>query len=188
MRCCFALAVAVAVASGECGSETTSFRPVDHVDARRGGPPSTSYEIAIAGELVGKAHVWSSGGYVSSSGEPMTHVGFEIKNATLQTLTFDADVLELAVFDPNGAALPPARLTRLMPLGPSLIMVPPGGTAMFATYFQMSVPPRSIDRMQVRWTLRKGGDEYQQVTAFVRDGSEPPAEQAPAVEQPAPRS
>jgi len=187
MRCCFALVVAVAV-TGACGSETTSFRPIDHIDARRPGPPSTTYDLAIAGELVGKAHVWSSGGYLSSSGEPMTHVGFELKNATLQALTFDADVLELAVFDLAGTALPPARFTRLMPLGPSLITVAPGGMTMFATYFQLPVQPRAVERMQVRWTLRKGADEYQQVTAFVRDGSESPAEAPPPAAQPTPRS
>jgi len=59
---------------------------------------------------------------------------------------------------------------------------------MFATYFQLPVQPRAVERMQVRWTLRKGADEYQQVTAFVRDGSESPAEAPPPAAQPTPRS
>jgi hypothetical protein len=56
-----------------------------------------------------------------------------------------------------------------MPAGLSLVTVPPASTVLLGVYFQLPVRPRSIGNLQVRWTLRLDGDEYHQVTGFLRD-------------------
>lgn len=165
-----AAAAAAAIAgSAACRLDTTSFRPIERAEPNHAGPPSVAYDVSFTGQLTARAHVWSSGGYVSSGDAPMTHVGFEINSATLQPLMFDADALELIVFDRDGAELPPPQLVTITPLGPSLITVPPASTAMFGTYFQLPVRPRDIGSMQVRWTLRLDAEEYRQITGFIRD-------------------
>jgi hypothetical protein len=163
------VAVVIAGALTACGADTTAFRPTDRSDAGRVGPPSAAYEVFLAGQLVARAHVWSSGGYVSSSDDPMTHVGFEIRSATMRPLMFDADALELALYDDDGAMLPPARFATLTPLGPSLVVVPAGSTVVLGAYFLLPVRPRGVETMHVRWTLRNDTDEYRQVTGFLRD-------------------
>lgn len=179
------LAVAVAaavVASGAgtaCGRQTTSFRPLEPTDPNHAGPPSVAYDVPIAGQLVGRAHVWSSGGYVSSGDEPMTQIGFEINSATMRTMTFDGDALELLVFDRDGNPLPPTRLTAITPLGPTLVTVPAASTVMLGSYFQLPVPPRNVGSMQVRWTLRLDADDYRQVTGFLRDDDAEVVERVP---------
>src|SRR5262245_51979550 len=108
-----AAVIAAVVASGACGAcgpETTAFRTTDRTDATRLGPPSAAYDVFVAGQLVARTHVWSSGGFVSSSEDSMTHVGFEISNASAQPVMFDGDSLELAVFDDSSTALPAPRL------------------------------------------------------------------------------
>lgn len=160
-------------ASSACGPETTSFRTTERSDPERAGPPSAPYDVYLGGKLVAQTHVWSSGGYLSSTDEPMTHVGFEIRNTASHALTFDGDLLELLVFDRSGKPLPQPKLTSITPLGPALITVAPGDTTMLAAYFLLPVRPRTVDSMQVRWTLRLGSDEYRQVTGFVRDDDAP---------------
>jgi hypothetical protein len=169
-RLAFLAAVAAVVAgSAACGSDSTSFRPIEPADPNHAGPPSAAYDVQLGGQVVARVHVWSNGGYVSSSDDPMTHVGFEINSATLRPMTFDADTLELIVFDRDGAPLPRARLTTFTPQGVSLITVPPASTALFGAYFLLPIRPRSVGSMQVRWTLRLDGDDYHQVTGFLRD-------------------
>lgn len=187
-----AVAVAAAVvavgACTACGPQTTSFRPLESPDPHHAGPPSVSYDILIAGQLVGRAHVWSSGGYVSSGDEPMTQIGFEINSATMRTLTFDGDALELLVFDHDGNPLPPTRLATITPLGPTLVTVPAASTVMLGTYFQLPVAPRGVGSMQVRWTLRLDADDYRQVTGFLRDDDAEVVERVPLPAQRAPSS
>lgn len=163
------LAVLAVALTGACGAEATSFRPIDRADPRHIGPLSAVYDAAIAGQVVAKVHVWSSGGYVTSDDEPMTHLGFEINSAVMQPLTLDVDALELAVFDVAGNKLPAPQLASTMPLGASLVTVRPGGTALFGAYYALPVAPRDVERMQAHWILRRGTDEFQQVTGFVRD-------------------
>jgi len=177
------LAVLIAVviacgAWGACGPEITSFQTIDRSDPYRAGPPSAGYDIHIAGQLVAQAHVWSSGGYVSSSDEPMTHVGFEIVSLGAYPVIFDGDTLELIVFDGDSAKLPGTRLTAITPLGSALIAVRPGTTAVFAAYFALPVRPRVVESMQVRWTLHTSDNEYHQITGFVRDDDAPVVERA----------
>jgi len=165
------VATLVAGTAAACGAETTSFRPTDRSDPHHAGPPSAAYDVYLAGQLVARAHVWSNGGYVSSSDEPMTHLGFEINSATMRPLTFDADALELALYDGDGATLPAARFTAITPLGPSLVIVPPASSAVLGAYFLLPVRPRTVEAMQLRWTLRTETDEYREITGFVREDS-----------------
>lgn len=169
------LAVLAALLGGAlgCGSDTTSFRPVDRNDPRHAGPPSAMYDVYLAGQLVARTHVWSNGGYLSSSDEPMTHVGFEIASTTMRSLALDADALELVVFDRDGGKLPPARLSSITPVSPSLITVPPASTVVLGAYFVLPVRPRAVGSMQVRWTLRTDHEEYREVTGMVRDDDAP---------------
>lgn len=183
----FVVATAGAAAMA-CGPEATSFRTTDRSDPDHAGPPSAAYDVYLGGQLAARAHVWSNGGYVSSGNEPMTHVGFEIRSATMQPLTFDADALELIVFDSAGATLPPTRFTTITPLGPSLIVVPPASTVILGAYFLLPVRPRTVETMHVRWTLRRDGDEYHQITGFVRDDDAPIIERARQPELRAPTS
>ncbi|TMQ12550.1 MAG: hypothetical protein E6J90_31060 [Deltaproteobacteria bacterium] len=171
-------------ACGACGPETTSFRTTDHSDTTRFGPPSAAYDVYLAGQLVARAHVWSTGGFISASDEPMTHVGFEISNAGNQSLMFDGDALELVAFDSDGDRLPPPRLTAITPRGPSLVMIPPGDTIVLAAYFLLPVRPRNVIGMEARWMLRTASDEVRQLTGFLRDDDAPILERVP----PAPRS
>lgn len=152
-----------------CGPETTSFRPTDRNDPSHAGPPSAVYDVYLAGQLVARTHVWSNGGYLSSTDDPMTHVGFEINSTTLRALAFDADALELAAFDGDGVALPAPRITSITPAGPPLISVPAASTLVLGVYFSLPVRPRSVASMQVRWTLRTDAEEYRQVTGLARD-------------------
>lgn len=169
-RLAFVVAAVIAGSAGSaCGPESTSFRPVDRTDSSRTGPPSALYDVHLGGQLAARAHVWSNGSYMSSGDEAMTHIGFEINSLTMQRLTFDADALELIVFDDAGEALPPTRFTTVTPLGPALLTVPPASTIVLGAYFLLPVRPRAVGSMQVRWTLRLDGDEYRQRTGFVRD-------------------
>lgn len=178
------IAIALAGACSACGPEITSFRPTDRTDPDRTGPPSATYDVRIAGQRVARAHVWSTGGYVSSADEPMIQVGFELGNPGTHPVTFDRDTLELVVFGRDGTKLPPRRFTAIAPLGPSLIQVMPGRTALFAAYFLLPVRPRAVDRVQVQWTVRAGDGEYHQITRFVRDDDAPFVERVRSPEVP----
>ena len=169
IRLAILAAAAAALGGAACSPDATSFRPIERADPGHAGPPSAAYDIQLAGKLTARAHVWSSGGYVSPGNQPMTHVGFEIRSAIARPLTFDADALELVVFDRDGARLPPAQLEMITPRSPSLIIVQPASTTMLGAYFELPVRPRNVGSMQVRWTLRLDADEYRQVTGFLRD-------------------
>lgn len=183
-----AAAVAVAGALAACGPDTTSFRTTDHVVDNRMGPPAAAYDVYLSGQLSARVHVWSNGGYVSSGDEPMTHVGFEVASATMRPLMFDADALELSVFDEDGQALPRARFTSITPLGPTLIAVPPASTVMLGAYFTLPVRPRGVESMQVKWLLRREAEEYRQVTGFIRDDDAPIVDRVRAPEPPTTRA
>jgi hypothetical protein len=153
-----------------CGSEVTSFRPADRGDEPdHGGPPAASYDVRVAEQPIADVRVWSTGGFISVSDEPMAQIGFEIRNRSSQRIAFDCDALELTVFDTTLTTLPPTRLTRLAPLGPPQVEVMPGKTAMLAAYFQLPVRPRAIDFMRVRWSLRSSDQRYSETTSFRRD-------------------
>ncbi|HEU4733392.1 MAG TPA: hypothetical protein VFT22_36115 [Kofleriaceae bacterium] len=122
---------------------------------------------------IAQVHVWSNGGYISIGGEPMTHIGFEIHNASLRPIVFDEDALVLIAFDNAGAELPGVRLMSIEPIGPTLRPVRPGATLILGGYFMIPVRPRAVDAMQVQWALRAGDQRYLQVTRFTRDDDYP---------------
>lgn len=167
MKPCHVLAIAVLAA---CGSETTSFRPTDANDPAR---PAAA-RIAVAKDI--RVDVWSNGGYLGSSDEPMTHVGFEIQNGGTSPIVFEARQLALDVFDKRGAALPSARFVAVSPLGPDQIAVAPGETKTLDAYFLIPVRPRVIETMRVHWRIRIEDRHYRQTSSFVRDDDYPVAD------------
>ncbi|HSN28228.1 MAG TPA: hypothetical protein VLT45_18205 [Kofleriaceae bacterium] len=168
-RSCLAALLAFAA----CSPETTSFRTTDTADPAR---PAAAMQVVDRGIRV---DAWSNGGYIGTSDEPMTHVGFEVRNASATPVIFDSDTLQLAVFDKHGAVLPPTKFVTVTPLGPAKITVAPGETKAFDSYFAIPVSPRTVETMRVRWMLRLGDRRIPQASTFVRDDdylvSEPPS-------------
>lgn len=161
-------------ACGACGSEATSFRPTDSADrSERPGPPSAAYDVRMAEQPIALVHVWSKGGYLSASEEPMTHVGFDIHNTSARPIVFDSDALALSVFGHTAAALPATRMTSVEPLGPTERPIRPGETILLGAYFLVPVRPRAVETMQVQWALRAGDQRYLQLTGFARDDDDP---------------
>lgn len=159
------------LALAACGPETTSFRTTDRGDgSERAGPPAATYAIGETAQV----HVWSNGGYLSPSDEPMTHIGFEI-HAT-RPIVFDTDALGLALFDKYGILLPPARFVSVTPLGPSQLPIAAATTTALDAYFLLPVRPRTVGTMRVHWSLQIGDSHDEQVTTFVRDDSYPVAD------------
>jgi hypothetical protein len=162
--------VALSLAVAACGPETTSFRTTDRSDpAAPGEATSAAYQLPIGATV----HVWSNGGYMSLSDEPMTHIGFDIRNTSTRPIVFDGDALQLVVRGSCGAALPATRFVTITPLGPSQVTVAPGMEQQLDTYYELGVRPRVVDTMQIRWRLRAGDATSEQVTSFVRDDDNP---------------
>jgi len=162
------LALALAVVG--CSPDNTSFRTTDQGDGvEPGGRPAAAYEVVVAGAPVARVHVWSNGGYIGSSDEPMTQVGFEVRNVSVRPIAFDADALQLAVFDAHGAVVPGTTFSALTPLGPAEVTIAPGEVASLDAYFQLEARPAAVERMRVRWRLRLGGEPMTFTTNFVRD-------------------
>jgi hypothetical protein len=164
---------AILVVLASCGPETTSFRTTDKGDGTDRSPPAAAYAVRAGGRLVARVHVWSNGGYIGNTEEPMTHVGFEVENPTRRAVIFDGDALALSLFDNTGAALPPARFTAITPLGPSQLAIAPGETLAFDSYFWLPVLPRVIDHMRVQWVLRADDERAVETTSFTRDDEYP---------------
>jgi len=153
--------VALALALAACGPETTSFRTTDRSDPADG---AALYEAKGA-----TVHVWSNGGYIGSSDEPMTHVGFDIRNTGARPIVFDGDALQLVITGNQGAPLPAARFVTITPLGPSQVTIAPGADVQLDSYYQLPVRPRVVEAMTIRWSLGGGT----QITSFVRDDDFP---------------
>lgn len=170
------LAVLVAIAA--CGGpETTSFRTTDRGDnSDRAGPPAAAYDVRIAERATANVHVWTNGGYIGASDEPMTHVGFEIRNTGVQPIVFDAESLRVVAFDRNGAPLPPVEFVAVTPLGPAQVAIAGNATVMLDGYFKLPVRPRVVDSMRVRWSLRAGPASHDEITTFIRDDAFPVAD------------
>jgi len=171
--------IVVAVfAVAACGPETSSFRTTDRGDPDR----PTAAQHVVPNVAVGD--VWSNGGYIGSSDEPMTHVGFELRNTSSRPIVFDADALRLSLFDKYGAALPPARFSAITPLGPARIAVGAGTTKAFDAYFVLPVRPRVVGTMRVQWSILANDRLYDLTSNFVRDDdeavTEPPVSAPPS--------
>jgi len=157
-----------------CGPETTSFRTTDGSDPDR--PSAALYAIHDAVRV----DVWSNGGYLGASGEPMTHVGFEVRNTSPVPIVFNSDALQLIVFGAHGTRLPAARFTAVTPLGPAQVSIAAGATKTLEAYFVLPVRPRMIDAMRVRWSLEIGNTGYDQISSFTRDDDYPVLDPPPA--------
>lgn len=163
-----------------CGPETTSFRTTDQGDGKeRTGPPAAAYVVRLGGREVANVHVSSNGGYIGSSGEPMTHIGFDIRNTATTPIVFESDALRLVVIDKHGAPLRPTAFTAVTPLGPAQVPIAAGATAALDAYFWLPVRPRVVETMRVQWALTSGDDRYDQTTSFVRDDDYPVTEPPP---------
>jgi hypothetical protein len=163
------LAALVAVAA--CGTETTTFRTTDRTDADdHPGSAAAIYDVRL-GAATAVVHVWSNGGYIGTSDDPMTHVGFEIRNTGSRPIVFDSDALELVLFDSQGARLPTARFTAVTPLGPARVPIAGHATVALDAYFRIPVRPRVVEQMRARWVLLAGNKHDVQYTSFVRDDS-----------------
>jgi hypothetical protein len=174
------LRIAALLVVAACGPETTSFRTTDRGDGTdRTGPPAAAYVVRMGGREVANVHVSSNGGYIGSSGEPMTHVGFEIRNSATTPVVFDSDALRLVVIDKHGAPLPPTAFTSVTPLGPAQVPIAAGATVALDAYFWLPVRPRVVDTMRVQWSLTSGDERYDQTTSFVRDDDYPVIEPPP---------
>jgi len=179
---CVRFAVLLSIASA-CAPETTSFRTTEKNDEpHANGVSAAAYDVAIGGDPIAHVRVWSSGGYLSTTDEPMSHAGFEIRNTGTRTILFDGDALEMIVFDGDSIARP-ASFASLIPTGALQVQVRSGATAVLGAYFSIPVRPRAVERMLVRWSLTSDEDQYAQVTNFIRDDnasvSESPAGAAP---------
>ena len=91
------------------------FRPFERVAPEHAGPPSVAYDVQFTDQRAAVAQVWSSGGYVSSTGQAMTHIGFEFHSTSSRPLAFDADALEftLALGRARGAVAACARASHV---------------------------------------------------------------------------
>ena len=159
-------AAAAAACAAACTPQTTSFRPTDRIDgsSERAGPTAAVYDLTDA-----RVHVWSTGGFIGTSDDPMTHVGIEIQNLGKRPIVFDGDAVALAIYDANGGSLPVPMLTSIVPLGPAQLEIKPATTVILDTYFKMPVPLAQVARMRVRWSLKFGDERHVDVTNFVRD-------------------
>lgn len=153
--------VALSLALAACGPENTSFRTIDRSD-----PATSAAYYPLRGATV---HVWSNGGYIGSSDEPMTHIGFDIRNTGVRPIVFDGDALKLAVTGKSGVPLPDSKFVTITPLGPSKVTIAPGAETQLDTYFQLGVRPRMVEGMRIRWSV----DGQSQITSFVRDDDNP---------------
>jgi hypothetical protein len=135
----------------------------------------------MAEQPIAEVHLWSKGGYISVSEDPMTHIGFEIHNTSAWPIMFDANALELTLFDGIAAPLPKAQSVSLEPISRAQRPIRPGETTILGAYIVIGVRPRAVSTMQVQWALRAGDQRYVQVTRFARDDDYPVVPPDPVV-------
>lgn len=162
----------IPLAVATCTPETTSFRTTDQTDPSE-PDKGASYRVRIGERGAARVQVWSNGGYIGTSEEPMTHVGFDIHNTGAVPLVFDVNAMQLVVEGEHDAELPPPKFVAVTPLGPSRIAIAPGSSSMFDSYYELSTKPREVEKMEVRWKLSAGSAAIDQLTTFVRDDAAP---------------
>jgi hypothetical protein len=161
------LLAAIPLAFGACAPETTDFRTTDQSDPS--DSDRASYRLQVGDRGAARVQVWSKGGYIGTSDEPMTHVGFDIDNTGTVPLVFDVDALHLEVAGSDDRELPTPRFVAVTPLGPAKIAIPPGTTSTFNSYFELRSHPTEVEKMEVRWKLSAGSADIDQLTSFVRE-------------------
>jgi len=154
-----------------CTLDTTSFRSTDRIDSSDPELPSPAvYDL----ENVARVRVWSGGGYVGTSEDPMTHVGIAIQNTGKQPVIFEDDAVSLALYGKDRVALPAPELRVVVPLGPSKVVIAPGERATFELHFQLGVKLARVAAMTLRWSVMSGGQIIVRTTDFVRDDEPAP--------------
>lgn len=149
-----------------CTPDTTSFRATDRTDSSDPELPSPAiYDI----DGVARVRVWSQGGYIGTSEDPMTHVGIAIENIGKQPVLFDGDTVSLALYDETGATLPAPELRVIVPLGPTKATIAPGARATFELHFKLAVKVSRVAGMKFRWKLVAGTEPIARTTSFVRE-------------------
>lgn len=145
---------------------TTSFRSTERIDSSDPELPSPAiYDL----DRIARVRVWSTGGYIGTSEDPMTHVGVAIENTGKRPIVFDGDAASLALYDEAGALLPPPELTVIVPLGPSKVTIAPGARATLELHYKLGVKLTRVAAMTARWTLIAGKERIARTTGFVRD-------------------
>ena len=152
------------VAAAGCTTQTTTFRSTDRVDSSRAGPLAAVYELPDA-----RVHVWSTGGFIGTSEDPMTQVGIEIENRGKRSIVFDGDAATLAIFDGSGTALPAPILTSIVPLGPARLEIKPATSVSLDLYFKLPVPLATVSTMRAGWTLQIDDGRHVGISGFTRD-------------------
>lgn len=145
---------------------TTSFRSTERIDSTDPELPSPAvYDLTG----VARVRVWSGGGYMGTSEDPMTHVGVAVENTGKRALLFDGEAASLALYDEAGALLPAPELSVIVPLGPSKVTIAPGAKATFEMHYRLGVKLSRVAAMTARWTLIAGKERIARTTSFVRD-------------------
>ena len=166
MRTSYVRAAFLAVAAAACSPETTSFRSTDRVDSSEADVPTPAI---VDLRDVARVRVWSTGGFIGSSEDPMTQIGIKIDNVSRRPIVFEGDAAALAIFDAQGVALADPVLTSIVPLGPSQVAIGPGASVTLDLYFKLPVRPRQVASMRARWAVIAGGERIVRSTSFVRD-------------------
>jgi hypothetical protein len=149
-----------------CTPDTTSFRSTERIDSSDPELPSPAvYDL----ENVARVRVWSGGGYIGTSQDPMTHVGIAIQNIGKQPVIFDDDAVSLALYGEDRVPLPAPELRVVVPLGPSKVVIAPGERATFELHFKLGVKLARVAAMTLRWSVMSGGEVIVRTTDFVRD-------------------
>jgi len=166
MRTSYVRVALFAVAAASCTPETTSFRSTDRVDSSNPDVPTAAiYDLRD----VARIRVWSTGGFIGSSEDPMTQIGIQVDNLGRRPIVFDGDAAALAIFDDQGVALAEPVLTSIVPLGPSQVTIAPKASATLDLYFKLPVRPRQVASMRARWAVIAEGERIVRTTNFVRD-------------------
>ena len=176
------LLAALPIVLAACGPETTSFRTTDRSDPAE-STGAAFYQLRVGERGAATVHVWSNGGYIGTSDEPMTHVGFDIRNTGSRPIVFDEDALQLVVTGKSGVPLPATKFVTVTPLGPAQVTIAPGASSLLDAYYQLGVRPRTVEAMRVRWSIHAGADTAEQITSFVRDDDYPVIDYRPAIER-----
>lgn len=150
-----------------CTPDTTSsFRSTERIDSQDPELPSPAvYDLAG----VARVRVWSTGGYIGTSDDPMTQIGIAVENTGKRPLVFDGDAASLALYDEAGALLPAPQLAVISPLGPSKITIAPGARTTLELHYKLDVKLGRVAAMTARWTLIAGKERIARTTGFVRD-------------------
>ncbi|MEO8549108.1 MAG: hypothetical protein ABI678_04025 [Kofleriaceae bacterium] len=99
----------------------------------------------------------------------MTQVGIQIENIGGHGIEFDGRTLELVIFHACGAQLPNPKLTSIVPVGPTQLLIPPATSMTLDLYFTLAVRPQLVASMRASWFIVAAEERIGRTTNFVRD-------------------